>query len=64
MIVEILKDDKDFKIRKGFKFKAEVYAYDPSKITLIQRITKNGKLVGERYRCNQYRSNVKIIGDE
>ena len=62
MNVEILKTDTRLGIRKGHHYKAEVYGGDPVKITLIQRITKStSKLVGKKYKCNQYRSEVKIL---
>ncbi len=61
MIVELLKDDNQFGLKKGQLFKAERY-FDPSKITLLNRVRKsNMKPFKKEVLVNQYSSDVKII---
>jgi hypothetical protein len=62
MIVEILKTDKQLKVRKGHWYIAKTYWIDPEKVTLLQRISKtNLRSIGKDPMCNQYRSEVKIL---
>jgi hypothetical protein len=57
IIVELLKDEPRFKIKKGELFEAKTYALDPMvKVTLIRRISD-----GFIPDCNEYRHNVKIL---
>lgn len=57
MIVELLKDEPRFKIKKGDQFEAIAYHLDPQeKVTLLRRLSDG--FVPE---CNEYRHNVKVI---
>jgi hypothetical protein len=53
MRVKLLKDDKQFKIKKGDVFKAQRYRYDPDKITLLEREDD-----GFNPECNQYKESL------
>ena len=56
MVVQLLKDDPRFKLKKGEIFEAQVYWLDPEKITLLKRLPD-----GFDPECNQYRGSVKIL---
>ena len=63
MIVEILKNDERFNIKKGQLFEAKRYWLDPQeKVTLLKRVTKKDfSPIGEEVLCNQYFTDVNII---
>jgi hypothetical protein len=63
MIVEILKDDERFGLKKGQLYEAKRYWLDPQeKVTIIKRVTKKDlRPIGKERLCNQYVSNVKIV---
>jgi len=63
MIVEIKKTDEHFGIRKGQWYAGESYQIDPSKITLLYRISKKTlERIGKReVICNQYKSDIKVL---
>ena len=62
MIVELMKTNHGLGIKKGYYYKAEPYWLDPSKVTLLRRVTKNDlREIGKPPECNQYRHNVKIL---
>ena len=63
MIVEILIDQPRLGLKKGHRYKAKPYFLDPSKVTLLNRVSKNGKDFKKDPSCNQYRSGVLIIKD-
>lgn len=57
IIVELLKDEPRFKIKKGDQFEAIGYHLDPmEKVTLLRRLSD-----GFIPECNEYRHNVKVI---
>jgi len=62
MIVEILETDKNLGIAKGSWYRAKTYMGDPSKISLLRRLSKKTlQPMGKCIICNQYRSEVDII---
>lgn len=61
MIVELLKSDRMLGVSKGQRFIAQTYPTDPSKITLVWRVSKTGRIFKKNVMCNQYRTDVKII---
>ena len=61
LIVEILKSDPKLGIKKGQRYIAETYSIDPSKITLKNIVTHEGRVMKREANCNQYRSEVKIV---
>lgn len=61
MIVEILKTDIRFGLKKGQLYNAKTYSVDPSKVTLLNRVTKAGRHMKKNPMCNEYCSNVKIV---
>jgi hypothetical protein len=57
MIVELLEDDPQFKIKKGDRFRATPYWLDPQeKVTLLERVSD-----GYKPNCNQYRYCIRIV---
>jgi hypothetical protein len=57
MIVELLKSEPRFKIKKGQRFYAKPYSLDPSsKVELLSRVSD-----GFEPNCTEYRTNVKIV---
>lgn len=64
MIVEILKTDKRLGLRKGHRYAGNPYELDPeTKITLLYRISREGRRFKRDPMCNVYRSEVKILRD-
>ncbi len=57
MIVEILRTCENTGVKKGEKYNAMAYKYDPNeKVTLLSRIPD-----GMEPMCNEYRENVTIL---
>ncbi|BAP30112.1 uncharacterized protein CHSO_1075 [Chryseobacterium sp. StRB126] len=63
MTVELLITEERFGIKEGQIFSAEKYSLDPGKVTLKQRLNKDGKPIGKPVMCNEYLHNVRIIED-
>lgn len=63
MIVEIKKTDGSLGIRKGQWYAGEPYQIDPSKITLLYRISKKtlARIGKKVVICNQYKSDINIL---
>lgn len=62
MIVEILKTDKAHNLKIGDLYEAETYSIDPSKVTLLYKLTKkNHKRTKKQKNYNQYLSEIKIL---
>ena len=62
MIVEILEDQPRLGIKKGQLYNAEPYWIDPpTKVALLNRVSKSGRHFKKNPMCTQYRSQVKII---
>lgn len=55
-IVEMLEDDRRFKLKAGDQFQAYPYVMDPGKWVLVQRLTD-----GFDPGCNAYKSQVKVV---
>lgn len=56
MIVRIIKSDLRLRVKEGEIYYAQVYRFDPAKITLLKRIPD-----GHDPECNQYRDEVQIL---
>ena len=64
MIVEILKDCKHTGIKSGQIYRAKTYEIDPSKVTLLRRLTKKDRReIGKEPMCNEYKCNVRVLDD-
>ena len=61
MILEIINTDNRLRLRKGHRYVGTPYELDPGKITLLYRISKNGRRFKRNPMCNVYRSEVKTI---
>lgn len=63
-IVEIINPCEHIGTQQGQIYRAKRYSLDPSKVTLLQRLTdKSRKPIGKDPMCNEYLSNVKILID-